>query len=238
MTGPVAWPREARPRERLLRHGASALSDAELLALLLGTGLPGGRHVVEVAMALLGRFEGVAGLDGAAAAELTAVPGIGPAKAAVVKAALELGRRSIGRARAGAPITRSADLHALCRGRFHRADREIFVCAYLDTGLRPLGDSVCAIGSAARCLVDTRLLMKEALVRGAGAIAVLHNHPSGVREPSAEDRRLTARIADAAAAVGIQLVDHLIVCDDGYFSFADSGALPRPGGAAGGSGGY
>jgi DNA repair protein RadC len=229
--GPSAWPAEERPRERLTRLGAATLSDAELLALLIGTGLPGGRHVFEVAMDLLKRFDGLPGLDGATVRELTAVPGIGPAKAAVLKAALELGRRSLVRGRGRAPVRRSADLHALYRSRFHGADREIFVCAYLDTGLRPLGDSVCAIGSAAQCLVDARLVLKEALVRGASAIAVLHNHPSGTRTPSAEDRALTARIAAAAEAVGIALVDHLIVCDDGYFSFADGGLLNGGAGA-------
>lgn len=238
MTGPAAWPVDERPRERLARHGAAALTDAELLALLLGTGLAGGKNVFEVAMSLLGRFDGLAGLDGAAAGDLTAVPGVGPAKAAVIKAALELGRRSLARGRSGAPVRRSADLHACYRARFHRADREIFLCAYFDTGLRPIGDSVCAIGSAAKCLVDTRLLLKEALVRGASAIAVLHNHPSGAREPSAEDRRLTARIGEAAAAVGIQLLDHLVVCDDAYFSFADSGALQAARGASPEGGGY
>ncbi|MBI5527044.1 MAG: DNA repair protein RadC [Deltaproteobacteria bacterium] len=222
------WPACERPRERLARMGAKALGDAELVAIVLGTGVGAGGGVFELSMEILERLGGVEGLDAAPLASLTAIRGIGEAKAAVLKAACELGRRSLSSAASRRPVRRSRDLFEMFRARFHGADRELVVCAMFDTGLRPLGDELCSVGSASQCLVDTRLVLKEALVRGAGAIAVLHNHPSGDPAPSAEDRLLTIRLSDSASAVGLRFFDHLIVAGASYYSFADDGKIRTP----------
>ncbi|MFA6033446.1 MAG: DNA repair protein RadC [Myxococcota bacterium] len=225
--GPKSWPENERPREKLLRSGAQAMSDAELLALLLCTGVPGGMNVFELSMHLLARCGGLKGLDSAPIGEIRRVAGMGPAKAAVIKAAFEMGRRSMGAGDGQKVITGSAGIFELFRARCHNSDRERFFAAFLDSGLRLRGEMPVAVGGVDRCLVDVKLLLKDALLSGASSIAVVHNHPSGVCNPSIEDRRLTEGLENATETVGLRLLDHVIIAGAAYFSFADAGLIRR-----------
>lgn len=122
-------------------------------------------------------------------------------------------------------VTTSKVLYEVVKSKFKGLDREVFGVLMLDTGLRPIGYMVQGIGSASQCLVDVRLLMKDCLLANASAIAIAHNHPSGCETPSVEDMRLTRSIRAACETVGIKLIDHVLLYETGFYSFADSGSL-------------
>ena len=207
--------------------GAFSLSDAELLAVLLGTGIRG-ENALELSMNILRECGGVNGIDRHSISEIEKMRGVGAAKASVIKAAFELGRRNNGFIETCAPIGCSGDLFKRFRSFFHYSERETFVSVFLDSGLRLKGHYIASVGGTSSCIVDIRLITREALLKGACSLAVLHNHPSGKIKPSSEDLALTGRLADALELVGINLVDHLIICDSGYFSFADEGLIAKP----------
>jgi DNA repair protein RadC len=230
------WPESERPREKMERMGPQSLGDAELVALLLGTGRAG-ENAYEISMRILGRLGGLHGMDSASVRELTTIPGIGPAKAMILKAAMELGRRTIGAASASCSIRSSRDLFNIVAPRFHGLDHERFYAAFLDSGLRLQELAMISLGSTSACLLDTRLLLRDALSKGACSIALAHNHPSGECRPSMEDTGITEKIALSLETVGLRLLDHLIICEERYYSYADSGlinfrsakGIPRPG---------
>lgn len=223
--GITQWPVEERPRERLLAQGADTLTDAQLLAILLRVGRQRS-SAVEVGMEILHRLDGVAGLARCGIEELCAVRGVGEAKAAQLKAAVELGKRALASPLSkGMKICSSRDLfnhyHPVLRDLRH----EIFKVVLLDAKHAIVKDATVSEGSLTLSIVHPREVFSMAVRESAAAVIFLHNHPSGDPTPSREDRLLTARLVSAGEVLGIRVLDHIVVGDGRYFSFADQGLL-------------
>ncbi|HJP05162.1 MAG: DNA repair protein RadC [Gammaproteobacteria bacterium] len=219
------WPVANRPREKLLREGGTCLSDAELLAVLLGQGTPG-FSAVELAQLLINRFGGMRGTLNAAQAELADIPGIGAAKTAVLFAARECSKRFLSeRLKPGTTIgspTDSCDfLLASLRDRPH----EVFCCLFLDNRHRVLAFDELFRGTIDAAAVYPREIVKQALARNAAAVILAHNHPSGVAEPSQSDQLITRRVRDALELVDVRLLDHFVIGDNCCVSLASHGML-------------
>jgi DNA repair protein RadC len=203
-------PQGERPRERLLQQGGGSLSDSELLAVLLRTGRAG-VSVLQMAMDLLRDNGGLAGL-------LTATPhslrrcGLGPAKAATLLAAVEVGRR-LAREQLldGEPLSRPVEVARYLALRYHTCDQEVMGALFLDARSRLLGEREMFRGTISRIAVEPREILRECLQRGAASIYLFHTHPSGDPSPSAEDLLFTRRMAEAAEIVGLRLVDHVVL---------------------------
>jgi len=207
-------PPTERPRERLSAHGSAALAERELLALLLGTGGPGlGAH--QLAERLLAWFGSLASLAGAHPADLAAVPGVGATKAAAIVAAFELGRRAAHPSGATV-ITSGADLVPVVAPLLRGRARERLVLVVCDNAGRVTSCEVISEGSAGRALVPVREVAVAVVRRDGRAFALAHNHPSGDPTPSAADVVATARVEQAARALGVRLLDHLVVTDTGW----------------------
>jgi DNA repair protein RadC len=220
-----AWNPDDRPRERLAAGGAGQLSDAELLALLLGTGRKG-QNVVDLARALLARLEGLGGLAGASLEELAAVAGIGPARGATLLAALELGRRVTGvRPRRGQRLGSAAEVWTHYRARLAFAAVEEFWLLGLDARHRLVLESCAARGSLTGVEVHPRDVFRPLIRSAAASVIFCHNHPSGDPSPSRQDVELTARLREVGELCGITVLDHVVVAADGYTSLADRGWL-------------
>jgi DNA repair protein RadC len=218
-------PRAAGPRERLASHGSEALSDAELLALLLRTGRTG-RSAERLARELLERHRGLAGLARAAAAELHATPGVGPAKGASLVAALELGRRlAARRLERGDPIRSPGDVHRHFHPHLRDAACERFLVLLLDGRHRVLRWVQTSQGTLTASLVHPREVFRPALQEAAAAVILVHNHPSGDPTPSREDREITERLVRAGGLLGIPVLDHVVVAEHGYVSLREEGRL-------------
>jgi DNA repair protein RadC len=215
-----------RPRERLAALGPAALSDAELLALLIRTGSPG-TGVLEVAARLLATTGGVGAIARLTTTELAAMPGLGPATAAEIVAALELGRRASRElATERSQILSPADAAALLAPRLAHLEREESVVLLLDRRHRVIRESVVGIGGIAHAPMEPREVFAAALrVPGVAAILVAHNHPSGDAAPSPDDRAITSRLARGAQLLGIELVDHVIIAAGGWSSLREAGAF-------------
>jgi DNA repair protein RadC len=214
-----------RPRERLLASGPRALSDAELLAVLLTAG-PRGRSAVELARDLLCRYAGVAGLFGAPQASLLAVPGVGPARWCALQAALELARRSVAeglrqRDALGSPQAVGEFLALSLQHRRH----EVFAVLFLDARNRLLAAEELFQGTLSQTVVYPREVARRALEHNAAAVILAHNHPSGLAEPSQADRLLTEALRRALHCLDIPVLDHLIVAGGRRYSFAEHGLL-------------
>lgn len=217
-------PPNDRPRERLLAHGAAGLSDAELLALLLRTGTTR-EGVLELAARILAEVGGAAGLARANAERLSAVPGCGPAKASEVVAALELGRRCT-RALAAkrGQIMRPEDAVELLSPGLAHLEHERSVVLLLDRRHRILREAIVGVGGVAHSPMEPREVFAAALREpGTAAIMVAHNHPSGDPSPSPEDRAVTRRLADGAALLGVEFLDHLVIAAGGWTSLRNDG---------------
>ncbi len=228
---PAPRPREGladRPRERLEAKGPEALSDAELLALLLRSGGPG-RPAARVAAALLERHGGLLGLAAAGARELGAEPGIGPAQRAAIRACLELGRRVAARRLApGTPLRGPADVYRHFHPSLRHASHERFLVLLLDGRHRVMRHELVSQGTLTASLVHPREVFRPALREAAAAIVLVHNHPSGDPTPSPEDREVTTRLARAGELLGVWVVDHVVVAERGYASLRELGWLdPR-----------
>jgi DNA repair protein RadC len=214
-----------RPREKLLQHGAEALGDNELVALVLGSG--NRRHgALAVANELLGARGGLHGLARSSASELARVGGVGAAKAAQLVAAVELGRRTLrlgpsARLRLRVPGDAADFLMPVFSGR----PFEQFGILLLDTKHRVMRTLVLAVGTLNSSIVEPRDVFREAVLGSAAAIVVFHTHPSGDPTPSDEDVELTRRLVAAGTLMGIDVVDHIIVGDVRYSSFKEMGAL-------------
>jgi DNA repair protein RadC len=217
-------PPELRPRERLRQIGPSALSDGELLGLLLGIGSRE-KTAVELAGEVLSEAGGLHSLYDVSVHELMQVNGIGEAKACIILAAVELGRR-IGQVRnPGRPVISSpADVERLLRGRIANLDRENFVVVLLNTKNEVIETSTVSVGTLDASLVHPREVFKPAVRASAASVILAHNHPSGMVEPSREDREVTRRLGEAAGVLGIEVLDHVIV-GDGYYSMKEHGML-------------
>ncbi len=222
------WPQDERPRERLLMFGATGLSDAQLLAIIIRSG-KGGRSALDVGRELLQKFNSLAGIEQAGIAELQEVPGIGPAKAAEIKAALELGRR-FQKLDPSVPyresLCSSGNVVQYYQSRMKDVKKEIFHCVLLDTKNKVIRDDVVSIGSLSASIVHPRETFKAAIRESAAAVIFVHNHPSGDTKPSQEDILLTRRLVQAGEVLGIRVLDHIIVGDGAHFSFKDNGLMP------------
>jgi DNA repair protein RadC len=216
------WPLGERPRERLLAQGAAALSDAELLAVMLRTGIPG-KSAVELGRELLERFEGVAGIF---AADLAGVKGLGPAKRAQFEAAMELARRSLkDDMRSASALTSPGAVRDYLRLAIAGREHEVFVCLWLDAQHRVIVCEELFRGTLTQTSVYPREVVKAALRNNAAAVIFAHNHPSGAAQPSQADELLTRNLKEALAMVDIKVLDHFIVAGRQALSFAERGLL-------------
>lgn len=219
------WPSHERPRERLLELGAARLSDAELLALLFGSGTRG-CSAVEVARRLLTACGDLRGLLARPLADLPPGLGIGAARYATLQAAAELGRRAQAQAlRRGGAIAAPVDVQRAFRARLRDAEHEVFSAMFLDARHQVIAVEDLFHGSQTGAAVYVGVVVKRALRLGAAALVVAHNHPSGIAEPSHADRELTERLRAALALVEVRLLDHVIVGDADCLSFAERGWL-------------
>jgi DNA repair protein RadC len=216
------WPLAERPRERLLAQGAGSLSDAELLAVVLRTGLPG-KSAVELGRDLLARFEGIAGLF---AADLRAVKGLGPAKRALFEAVMELARRRLKEdLRSASALTSPGSVRDYLRLAIADRAHEVFVCLWLDAQHRVISFDELFRGTLTQTSVYPREIVKAGLKANAAAVIFAHNHPSGVAQPSQADELLTRNLKDALSLVDIKVLDHFIVAGSQPLSFAERGLL-------------
>lgn len=217
-------PPELRPRERLLSDGPEALSSAELLGILLGIGNRE-KTAVELASEVISESGDLFGLHNVSVHDLLKVHGMGEAKACIVLAAVEFGKR-LGRVRnPGRPvISCPADVDGLLRGRIANRDRENFVAVLLNTKNEVIEISTVSVGTLSAALVHPREVFKPAIRASAASVVLAHNHPSGKVEPSREDREITRRLTGAAEIIGIEVLDHVIL-GDGYFSMKEHGIL-------------
>ena len=219
------WPAAERPREKLLAHGAAALSDAELLAVLLGAGIRG-RSAVELARNLIVEFGSLRELLNADRGRLRAARGVGPARHALLKAALELARRHFREAlRVGPALAAPEATRSFLLAQLRDRPYEVFCCLYLDNRHRLLAFEELFRGTIDRAGVHPREVLRQTLAHNAAAVIFAHNHPSGVLEPSQADELITRRLRDALGLVDVRVLDHFIIGDGVCFSFAEHGLL-------------
>lgn len=217
------WPSDERPREKLLARGPGALSDAELLAIFLGSGLRG-RDAVTTARELLGAHGPLRALLDRPASALATLPGLGPARACALAAALEVGRRHLSAAlERGEAMTDPAAAGRYFAQRLRGYPHEVFAVLFLDTRHRSLGFEELFRGTLDGAEVHPREVVRRALALNAAAVIVGHNHPSGNPEPSAADRAVTARLKQALALVDLRLLDHFVIGDGAPVSLAARG---------------
>ena len=210
-------------RERLQRLGAEALSDEELVAILLGTGTSGA-NVRHLACELLDRYGGLGGLANASAHGLASVRGVGPSKSARLAAAIEMGRRVVARPLIrGQRFLSSRDVDAALRPRLAKESVEHFLAIPLDARNRPMGELRLARGGLSACPVMPADVFGPLLRQAASGVIFVHNHPSGSPDPSSEDAELTRRLVQAGDILGIRVLDHIIIAQEGFFSFLDAG---------------
>jgi len=216
------WPHAERPRERLLAKGAQTLSDAELLAVVLRTGMRG-KSAVDLGRELLSRFKGISGLFGA---DLSQVKGLGPAKRAQFEAAIELARRSIEEGlKERTVLTSPGAVRDYLKLALGSRQHEVFVCVWLDAQHRVTACEEAFRGTLTQTSVYPREIVKAALAKNAAAVIFAHNHPSGAAQPSQADELLTRNLKEALALVDVKVLDHFIVAGSQTISFAERGLL-------------
>ena len=225
------WPVKERPRERLIAEGAERLTDADLLAIILrvgrGTFKEGvlGQNAPDFAKELLKEFKGLRGLDRAHTEHLRKVPGIGIAKAAQIKAAFELGKRVQSKRLTAVSFESSSAVAAHFRPRFVNSRQEIAIAVLLNGQNQLIEEKVVAEGTPTQATVYVRRVLEEALRASAAAVVLVHNHPSGHPEPTQGDDETTYDLGRAARLIGLTLLDHIIIGENGHYSYADSGRL-------------
>ena len=218
-------PEGVRPQERLLEEGAEALSDAELLAILLGTGSREAT-ALELASRLLTVFQSLRRLVDATVEELSQMKGIGPAKASQVKAALELARRLSRFYGSPRPVIRSPeDAAGLVMEEMRHLDREHFRAILLNTKNQVIATDNVSVGTLNSSAVHPRELFRNAIKRSAAALILLHNHPSGDPAPSREDIDITGRLVQSGKIIGIEVLDHVIIGDNKFTSLKAEGLI-------------
>lgn len=218
-------PLESQPREKLLLRGAQALSDAELLAIFLRTGIKG-MNVVALSDFLISDFGSLRKLFSCSKDEFCRHKGLGEAKYAQLQAVLEMTKRYLAETISkGDILTAPSNTRMYLSSRLRHRDREAFLILYLDSQHHVIMDEILFEGTINAASVYPREVVKRALYHNAASIIVAHNHPSGVAEPSTSDKRITDRIVDALALVDIRLLDHFIVGDGDVMSFAERGLL-------------
>jgi len=221
-----SWAVEERPREKVLANGIQYLSDAELLAILMGSGTRN-TTAVELAREILGKAgNSLLELGRKSISDLQKIKGIGPAKAISVMAAMELGRRRAGSHHLDKiPVKSSETVFNLFHPLLGDLEHEEFWLLLLNRANRVLGRFKVSQGGLSGTVIDTRIILKKALDNLASSIIVCHNHPSGNQQPSDADVKITEKLKKAAEMLEIKLLDHIIVADKSYFSFADEGLI-------------
>lgn len=219
------WAQDDRPREKLVQKGAESLSNSELVAILIGSGTKK-KSAIDVAKSLLDKAQDSLNNFGKLTIkELMQVDGIGEAKAVILSAAMELGRRRQAVESLKKNVKTSADLawffHAQLKDKLH----EVFAVAFMNRANKINHLEIISSGGITGTVADPRIILKKALEHNAVNIVLCHNHPSGSLQPSRADELLTKKIKEAAALLDIAVLDHLIVSEDGYYSFADEGIL-------------
>ncbi|KXJ31082.1 RadC family protein [Pseudomonas sp. HUK17] len=215
------WPAQERPREKLLEQGAQALTDAELLAIFLRTGVAG-KSAVDLARQLLGEFGSLRALLEADLTAFSTHLGLGPAKYSQLQAVLEMGRRHLAEGlKRDSALESPQQVRDYLKARLRHEPHEIFGCLFLDTRHRVLAFEALFHGTIDGASVYPRQVVKRALAHNAAAVILTHNHPSGIAEPSQADRLLTTRLKDALTLVDVRVLDHFIVGDGEPLSMAD-----------------
>lgn len=219
------WPESERPRERLLAHGPKVLTEAELLAVFLRTGIRG-RSVLELARGALERFGGLNGLIAAPRAEVEKLDGFGPAKYAQLQAVLELARRALHEDVKRETLLNSPQkVRDYLRLTLAHLPHEVFVALFLDAQNRLIAQDELFRGTLTQTSVYPREIVKQALRHNAGAVIFAHNHPSGMAEPSRADELLTRTLKSALELVDVRVLDHIVVAGSTSMSFAERGLL-------------
>jgi len=219
------WPRDDRPREKLIERGPAALSDAELLAILLRTGTAG-RSALDLAREILRTFGTLRQLIAADRARFCARPGLGLARYAELQAAAEISRRLLSQTLHAGPLLASPKAtRDFLTAQLRDLEHEVFCCLFLDKRHRLIRFEELFRGTIDGASVHPREIVKLALQRNSAAVIVAHNHPSGVAEPSRADELVTQRVKDALALVDIRLLDHIIVGDGASVSLAERGLI-------------
>jgi DNA repair protein RadC len=218
------WPVDRRPRERLLAEGPERLLDAELLAVLLRTGVRG-KNAIELGSELLARFGNITGLL-SAGTELLDIKGLGQAKTAQFAAAIELARRAMREELSErAALTSPGAVRDYLRLALGHRPHEVFVCIWLDAQHKVIGVEETFRGTLTQTSVYPREIVKKALARNAAAVIFAHNHPSGVAQPSQADELLTRNLREALALIEVKVLDHFIIAGNQAISFAERGLL-------------
>jgi DNA repair protein RadC len=219
------WPEDARPREKLLKLGAAALSDAELVAVFLRTGVAG-KSAVDLGRELIERFGGLGGLCRADREAACAAPGVGEAKFALLAAVIEMARRTLAEEmKVGDALCSPDAVRQYLRLNLRSKEYEVFCCVFLDAQNRVLAVEELFRGTLTQTSVYPREIVRRALAHNAAGLILAHNHPSGVAEPSQADRALTRHLIDALALVDVRVLDHFIVAGASSLSFMESGQL-------------
>jgi DNA repair protein RadC len=219
------WPEHERPREKLLQRGPAALSNAELLAIFIRSGVPG-KTAVDVARDLLARYGGLRELLAAPPEELCEAPGLGEAKYVQLQASLEMGRRFLAeKLKREVTLGSTRDTKDYLQAQLRDRKNEVFCVLFLDNRHRVLAFEELFQGTLNGTVVYPREIVKRALKHNAAAVILVHNHPSGVAEPSRADELLTTRLKEALTLVDIRLLDHLVVGDGEMVSFSERGLL-------------
>lgn len=219
------WPAAERPREKLLNRGPDALSDAELLAIFLRTGVRG-KSAVDLARELLIDFGGLRPLLDANQATFCARPGLGAAKFAQLQATLEMGRRHLHETLLrGEPLSDPIATQRYLMAHLRDLPHEVFACLFLDNRHRVIAYETLFTGTINGASVHPREVVRRVLVHNAAALILAHNHPSGIAEPSQADRQLTQRLSDAMALIDVRILDHFVIGDGEAVSFAERGWL-------------
>lgn len=221
------WAEDDQPRKKLLLKGADTLSNSELLAILINNGTRG-QSAIDVAKSLLQTLDNdLQKLAGLSVRELVKqkIKGLGEAKAITIAAALELGIRRTASGRKKELVTKSGDIAEYLRATLEYRKQEVFAVVYLNRANRITQFEIISEGGMTGTVADPRIILKKALENDATSIVLCHNHPSGNLRPSKADELITQKIKQAAAFLDILVMDHIIVSNEGYFSFADEGMM-------------
>jgi DNA repair protein RadC len=219
------WPADQRPRERLIKHGAQSLSDAELLAVFLRIGIKG-KSAVDLARDMVSHFGSLNSLFTATLSDFSAIHGLGSAKYAQLQAVLELARRALDEElRSGIELSSPQAVKHYLQLLLGNKQYESFVVLYLDVKNRLICTDELFRGTLSHASVYPREVVKSALARNAASVIISHNHPSGAPEPSAADRALTDALKQALALVDIRILDHFVVAGKQVYSFAEHGHM-------------
>ncbi|HUN27660.1 MAG TPA: DNA repair protein RadC [Steroidobacteraceae bacterium] len=219
------WPKSERPREKLIERGAEALSDAELLAVILGSGVRGA-SAVDLARGLIARFGSIRELLRAERSECLRQVGLGPARYASLRASLELARRHHRDAlKAGPTLASPEATRSFLLAQLRDRPYEVFCCMHLDSRYRMITFEELFRGTLDAASVHPREVVRQALAHNSAAVILAHNHPSGVAEPSHADELITRRVRESLALIDVRVLDHIVVGDGPCVSFAERGLI-------------